>query len=472
MELQNAANASLRIAITISALLCFVATCIPICAGVAIRFNFRFGIWRKNIKAYVATINMTAMAKYPGVQLGVVVIVYNIVLGMLTVGLIFITYKPSRDYVWYNYRGLFLTLIVSYAFVFFISFVVFEMVLAKGMKVGKNFGVGIHVQSICFSMLMFLYSVLGLFSAFTRLIILMVFSFLAIFRVDDTMLPRIVASMDVAYVSFATTMFYEHQCKNRILRCAVECLAGSRMESNGKLMRFSQDYDTTDLPNNGGQLSDIASVSGDGNSRRRAINRWHLAYTLVKNPSLVQYRRHELITIVTGEQAAKEEVREAASEQPKSSQIEAQQQVSELLADNARNMEELERVRSELSAHKTRNMEELERMELELSAKEAANKQLESSLLEAQKHMSELIADKTRNMEELERMESELSAKEAANKQLESSRLEAQQQVSELSADKARNSEELERLRYLLHMLSAKEGTHDGVQHQLSESQE
>lgn len=227
---------------------------------------------------------------------------FSVVVIIITVLLFFVTTNRIRQYIINHYSGIVVSIIIAYVLRKGIIKIIF-----KGILVDKNGDMkSINAFSICFVCYMLFNIVLGQLLALSRLALFLLYVLVAVFRLDESLVPLVISDWDPAFYSYSAYLFFEHQTKNPVLRCAVECFAGSFVElSPNGLYRFSQKAEeVTGLSpveraassksqwSNYGAIDERAPEPPSRDLSSRVRNRWLLAYTLVNNPDLIPSRRH------------------------------------------------------------------------------------------------------------------------------------------------------------------------------------
>jgi len=121
----------------------------------------------------------------------------------------------------------------------------------------------------------------GFFFAFKRFVLLTALSVVAVCRLDCTIFPDSIVTLDTGFSSFMALLAISHRHRSPIISIFV---------------RLCQDISNSNSNSNSG--NDGNSSSGDGvvlqtsNRRKCRRNKWHLLYTLLNNPSLIELRRH------------------------------------------------------------------------------------------------------------------------------------------------------------------------------------
>lgn len=121
------------------------------------------------------------------------------------------------------------------------------------------------------------YIINGIFAAVSRMALYLPFFFLSFCRLDSSPFPPYFQEYDVGYRSCQSLIAYHTRTQNPLVFCFAEHL----FQSNGSFRARALN------PAGFGRFEE-AEVS---KSSRRVRNKWHLATTLINNPSLCAYRR-------------------------------------------------------------------------------------------------------------------------------------------------------------------------------------
>ncbi|KNC50894.1 uncharacterized protein AMSG_07129 [Thecamonas trahens ATCC 50062] len=123
----------------------------------------------------------------------------------------------------------------------------------------------------------------GLAAAVKRLVWALVIQFAMLWRLDVPAYPRGYEAWDAGFSAFVGMLLLDHQYNSPVFVAAAEVFAA---------------YGVMPV---GGEATPLLVPVDAANCRRRepprsrrARNRWHLAFTLVRNPELVAYRAHHL----------------------------------------------------------------------------------------------------------------------------------------------------------------------------------
>lgn len=257
---KDAWNLSVQISLGISTVLCILALCWPLVVAVNVRNNLRTGLWRYNREAYVPSYNRYTLAAIPGNMMGVVLIGFTIIALCLTICIFIVAFEPLGSYLW----EIFDAPLFACCFGIVVKMIVVYLLFVAFLK-DKNGDIEtVQGYSFAFCIYLFFNLLYGTLSAVYRLLYFIIYTIFALIRMDVTLLPLPFWGYDAAFSSFSSYMLYEHETKNPILTMAVRHLA------QGLDVRGS-----------------------DGNKSIRARVRWHLAYTLLNNPSLIKHRRRK-----------------------------------------------------------------------------------------------------------------------------------------------------------------------------------
>ncbi|KAJ3333237.1 hypothetical protein HDU76_010243 [Blyttiomyces sp. JEL0837] len=130
----------------------------------------------------------------------------------------------------------------------------------------------------------------GLLSFITQLTLLILASAIFAYRLDKRNQMSNFLLFRYKYAYYSSWLIQEHHHSNPILRAAIKILSDAAEDRRIKY-EVDSDFDTPERKHE--------------DRRRRNIKRWHLAYTLVRNPGLAKYRSHCVIKTIINEIAAK-----------------------------------------------------------------------------------------------------------------------------------------------------------------------
>jgi len=120
--------------------------------------------------------------------------------------------------------------------------------------------------------------IVGATVSLMRILYYVLYSFVAVALLDETILPAPVRSLDSAYLAFWGLVYAHHRHHNDVVHVAVDQLRRHRDQQN-----HDDDDDDNDEEK---AKKELLRRTAD-----RARTRWHLAYTLLNNPKLRAERR-------------------------------------------------------------------------------------------------------------------------------------------------------------------------------------
>ncbi|XP_057300416.1 stimulated by retinoic acid gene 6 protein-like isoform X2 [Hydractinia symbiolongicarpus] len=130
---------------------------------------------------------------------------------------------------------------------------------------------------------------LGMFSCLLRIIYGIIFGVVFIQRLQKSTLPRTLEEKDPGFYSYLGYILLEHQHANPVLHCFARLLLESR---NKDFVEGEKYVTTTDhFLSSVLEVDQVDSLKKESIKVKRARTRWHLAYVLIKNPSLQRHRR-------------------------------------------------------------------------------------------------------------------------------------------------------------------------------------
>lgn len=139
---------------------------------------------------------------------------------------------------------------------------------------------------------------LGMFSCLLRIIYGIIFGVVFIQRLQKSTLPRTLEEKDPGFYSYLGYILLEHQHANPVLHCFARLLLESRNKDfvEGERYVTTTDYKSigTKFLSNVLEVDQVDSLKKESIKMKRARTRWHLAYVLLKNPSIQRDRRSEL----------------------------------------------------------------------------------------------------------------------------------------------------------------------------------
>lgn len=144
-------------------------------------------------------------------QFGTALMSFILFLFLFSLILFGIVYTPSRELLWEVSRDFMLTLLFSILFKEFLVYFIFVRWQCEEREKGgerremKN----IQSYSILFCILLIFNVLYGILSSIFRMLIFIGFSFVAILRIDATMLPDELSSYDQGYYSFHSYLMFE-----------------------------------------------------------------------------------------------------------------------------------------------------------------------------------------------------------------------------------------------------------------------
>jgi hypothetical protein len=134
----------------------------------------------------------------------------------------------------------------------------------------------------------------GVLGAFVRFVSLLVISFFSMFRIDFTLFPKRLQAFDITYVTFMSFVLGQHRHDNPHIYAFFDCFKAEKpRESNFGFCRFLRSFRFRF----NSEVHEILPTSEQRHDsfaqerKRRASNRWKLAYMLVLDPSLREHRR-------------------------------------------------------------------------------------------------------------------------------------------------------------------------------------
>jgi len=106
-------------------------------------------------------------------------------------------------------------------------------------------------------------------------------------RLDIPVLPKGWEQIDTAYSSYIATLLLDHSHNNPVVTVFIDLL-------NKGCEKRKMDSQVSLLDDKGSSPSEGNEQDQDPGVSRRARLRWHLALTLLRNPSLRKQRKHYL----------------------------------------------------------------------------------------------------------------------------------------------------------------------------------
>ena len=138
-----------------------------------------------------------------------------------------------------------------------------------------------------------------------RIFLGVVFGMAFLMKTTASTLPRQFEIYDPGYSAYLGYLMLEHQHANLVLQCFCRFLLTSR--------RFSTDDNFfVNVSADGAETNTYVSFSPN---RRKVQLRWHLCVMLVRNPSLVKFRKHYVQKPESGEMGPYQEKGETSPPQ-------------------------------------------------------------------------------------------------------------------------------------------------------------
>lgn len=138
-------------------------------------------------------------------QFGTALMSFLLFLVLLSLILFVIVYSPTRDLIWDLTRDFIFTLIFALIFKELLIYLVFNCWQLDKENNIKN----IQTYSISFCILLIFNVLYGILASIFRMLIFIGFSFIAILRIDATMLPDELKELDQGYYSFHSYLMFE-----------------------------------------------------------------------------------------------------------------------------------------------------------------------------------------------------------------------------------------------------------------------
>jgi len=221
-------------------------------------------------------------------------IILSIVVSMLFYPLFHGQSSPLLRLLYNFWPGLLISLVVAYSQRLAAMFIFLQQ---RGKIISIDNRNAFHVTSY---FLFFFNIFLGLISCLLRIFKGMVVGVLFLERVQKSILPRSFEKIDPGYFAYIGYILTEHAHANPVL-CVFFYLFRQHAKSKNKVARRSfhnmqyKELDELSLKNCDIEAEEKCRTGAQYESRWKIIrNRWNLAYTLVNNPSLAEYRKHNL----------------------------------------------------------------------------------------------------------------------------------------------------------------------------------
>lgn len=138
-------------------------------------------------------------------QFGTALMSFLLFLVILSLLLFVLVYSPTRDLIWDLSRDFILTLVFALIFKELLIYLVFncwQLDKDNNMK-------DIQTYSISFCVLLIFNVLYGILASIFRMLIFIGFSFIAILRIDSTMLPDEIKELDQGYYTFHSYLMFE-----------------------------------------------------------------------------------------------------------------------------------------------------------------------------------------------------------------------------------------------------------------------
>jgi len=268
---------SISLALTIGALIAFPiiasAALLPLFSSSNIRRQLQKGVW-KDPRPKTSTIgelvnsNGLLIPLYMGSQLGTLAVGFCVLTGACAIVALVVIFPASRNFLWswrWYLLGLKLLFILGVALLSF-----FNALPTSNRR-----------ASISHIVLSFYHLLSGQWWGFYRFVFFVFHSCFTWARVDVPLFPAGGSDsgiLDIGYNAYIGIIYGEHCRRNPIVVTAVNI---------------------------------FKAIISRPTKKPRVVNRWHLAYTLVKNPSLIPYRRRarpvghlNIVSIVDSEVAS------------------------------------------------------------------------------------------------------------------------------------------------------------------------
>ena len=138
-------------------------------------------------------------------QFGTALMSFLIFLVIFSFILFILVYSPTRELIWDLSRDFILTIIFALSFKEILIYLVFN----RWQLDKDNYIKDIQTYSISFCILLIFNIMYGILSSIFRMLIFIGFSFIAVLRIDATMLPDELKELDLGYYSFHSYLMFE-----------------------------------------------------------------------------------------------------------------------------------------------------------------------------------------------------------------------------------------------------------------------
>ena len=164
---------------------------------------------------------------------------------------------------------------------YFLDGYIFEERLSKGRMIK---------EPRYFSMMMLIMAFYGIFTGIFTVVVRFLYGFgytaMAVCRVDLCIVPISMERVDQAFKCYISTLNFFHQYTSPLYVTGVSSLRDIEPARDSPAERYNPMVQSEDTS------SDLRN--------KRARARWHLAYTLVRNPVLTRDRSHNLASFSSG----------------------------------------------------------------------------------------------------------------------------------------------------------------------------
>jgi hypothetical protein len=229
-----------------------------------------------------------------GVQFSSAYVGFYLVFALVFSVIFFISWKRFWHYIDLNSL---LVLFLQVLFVFLCVNVILVICVGRYLVSDTSRIKKLFAWNWFFSFALFSGFISGVLGAFVRFVSLVVISLFSLFRSDITLFPKRVQLLDVTYVAFMGFVLGQHRHDNPHVHAFLDTFKSQEHRESESGFNISQwRFDSFKLDTELGRtLADNAQEQvlkePALEKRKRAIKRWRLAYSLVLDPTLCEYRR-------------------------------------------------------------------------------------------------------------------------------------------------------------------------------------
>jgi hypothetical protein len=179
----------------------------PLVIAVLVRKNLRTGRWRYNRSAYLPSYEVHTLSAVPGMFVGVIIVSFLVIATLLGITLFSIVYAPVRNFLVALFGDFVVGSIIAIVLLAILNYLMFSLDSRKNLEAHSYNNV--HRFSVFFGIMLYFNLLYGLLGALIRFGYFVCYCLIAVLRIDTSILPAVLWSVDSAFSTFNAYLLYE-----------------------------------------------------------------------------------------------------------------------------------------------------------------------------------------------------------------------------------------------------------------------